>query len=126
MRNNYRVYDADTHISPSAETLEEFLSSRVRELVPDLDSYKSPIKIGLAGVRLTGLIRLGWRPRLARWGARLKRSIQPARLACRPGLYARRQRLPPTPGGSTMNVGDIMHREVISVTPHGSKLIAAG
>ncbi len=49
MRNDYRVYDADTHISPSAETLEEFLSARVRELVPDLDSYEAPIKIGLAG-----------------------------------------------------------------------------
>lgn len=49
MRNGYKVYDADTHISPSAETIERFLSKRVRELVPDLDSYKVPIKLGLAG-----------------------------------------------------------------------------
>lgn len=49
MRNGHKVYDADTHISPCAETLEPFLSAQVRELVPDLDARKVPIKIGLAG-----------------------------------------------------------------------------
>ena len=36
MRNGYKVYDSDTHVGPSADTLEKYLSSRVRELVPDL------------------------------------------------------------------------------------------
>lgn len=40
MRNGYKVYDTDTHIRPSAGTLEKYLSARVRELVPDLESYK--------------------------------------------------------------------------------------
>src|SRR5215831_15569915 len=42
MRNGYRVYDSDTHVGPSADTLERYLSSRVRELVPDLESRKCP------------------------------------------------------------------------------------
>jgi uncharacterized protein len=40
MRNGYKVYDSDTHIEPSADTLEKYLSARVRELVPDLESRK--------------------------------------------------------------------------------------
>ena len=40
MRNGYKVYDTDTHIRPSADTLEKYLSARVRELVPDLESRK--------------------------------------------------------------------------------------
>ena len=42
MRNGYKVYDSDTHIRPGADTLEKYLSSRVRELVPDLESRKVP------------------------------------------------------------------------------------
>ena len=48
MRNGYKVYDSDTHITPSAEVLEPFLSRRIQELT-DLDQYKVPIKTGLAG-----------------------------------------------------------------------------
>ena len=40
MRNGYKVYDTDTHIRPSADTIEKYLSARVRELVPDLESRK--------------------------------------------------------------------------------------
>ena len=42
MRNGYKVYDSDTHIRPGADTLEKYLSARVRELVPDLESRKVP------------------------------------------------------------------------------------
>jgi predicted TIM-barrel fold metal-dependent hydrolase len=49
MRNGQRVWDADTHVSASAETLEPFLSARVREMVPDLEQRKVPIRVGLAG-----------------------------------------------------------------------------
>jgi hypothetical protein len=34
MRNGYKVYNTDTHIRPSADTLEKYLSARVLELVP--------------------------------------------------------------------------------------------
>ena len=44
MRNGYKVYDSDTHIRPGADTLEKYLSARVRELVPDLESRKVPHK----------------------------------------------------------------------------------
>src|SRR5439155_24899825 len=49
MRKGFKIFDTDTHVSASAEALEPYLSSRVRELVPDLDERKVPIKIGLAG-----------------------------------------------------------------------------
>src|SRR2546430_15244353 len=41
VRSGYKVYDSDTHIEPSADTLEKYLSARVRELVPDLESRKA-------------------------------------------------------------------------------------
>ncbi|HLY67224.1 MAG TPA: hypothetical protein VKU60_16930, partial [Chloroflexota bacterium] len=49
MRNGRRVYDADTHGGPNAEQLEPYLPSWIRERIPDLDKYKSPIKVGWAG-----------------------------------------------------------------------------
>jgi len=49
MRAGLRVFDADTHISPCAELLEPYLEPLVRQRIPDLDRYKAPIKIGLAG-----------------------------------------------------------------------------
>jgi uncharacterized protein len=49
MRSGYKIYDADTHIQPSAETLEQYLDSTIRERVPDLEQRKVPIRIGLAG-----------------------------------------------------------------------------
>ena len=50
MRNGYKVYDSDTHVGPSADTLEKYLSSRVRELLPDLESRKAPQRRHSAGV----------------------------------------------------------------------------
>jgi predicted TIM-barrel fold metal-dependent hydrolase len=49
MKNGFKVFDTDTHIAPSAESLEPYISPRVRELIPDLDERKVPIKTGLAG-----------------------------------------------------------------------------
>jgi predicted TIM-barrel fold metal-dependent hydrolase len=49
MRSGYKVYDADTHNMPSAETLEPYLDAELRELVPDREQSKVPIRIGLAG-----------------------------------------------------------------------------
>ena len=49
MRAGYKVYDSDTHIRPSADTLEKYLSARVRELVPDLESCKVPIARSVPG-----------------------------------------------------------------------------
>ena len=49
MRNGRRVYDADTHGGPCAELLEPYLDPSIRQRIPDLDTYKSPIKVGWAG-----------------------------------------------------------------------------
>jgi len=49
MRHGTRFFDADTHIHPSAETLEQYLDPELRELVPDREQYRVPIRIGLAG-----------------------------------------------------------------------------
>lgn len=49
MRHGLKIYDTDTHIAPAIEAIEPYLSSRVRELVPEFDSLKTPIKTGLAG-----------------------------------------------------------------------------
>lgn len=42
MRSGYRVYDSDTHISPSAETLEKYFSEKLRERAPELEAAKVP------------------------------------------------------------------------------------
>lgn len=48
MRDGFKVYDADTHIQPWAETIRPYLDSSVLALVPDLDDHQVEIKIGLA------------------------------------------------------------------------------
>ncbi len=42
MRNGYRVYDSDTHIAPSAETLEKYFSAKLREHTAELNAAKVP------------------------------------------------------------------------------------
>ena len=49
MRHGFKIFDADTHVRPSAETLRPYLSAKVLEAVPDLEERREPIKIGLAG-----------------------------------------------------------------------------
>jgi uncharacterized protein len=52
VRSGYRVFDADTHVHATAESLEPFLSSELRARLPDLDTFKSPFKTGWAGEKL--------------------------------------------------------------------------
>ncbi len=49
MRNGMKIYDADTHVRPSAESIRPHLSKKVLDAVPDLEDRREPIKIGLAG-----------------------------------------------------------------------------
>jgi predicted TIM-barrel fold metal-dependent hydrolase len=44
VRNGFKIYDTDTHIRPSAETLRPYLSSLVLERVPDLEEHRTPIR----------------------------------------------------------------------------------
>jgi predicted TIM-barrel fold metal-dependent hydrolase len=49
MRNGLKVYDADTHVGPSAEALRPHLSDKLLQLVPDLEDHRQEVKIGWAG-----------------------------------------------------------------------------
>jgi hypothetical protein len=79
MRNGYRVYDSDTHIGPSADTLERYLASRVRELVPDLESYKVPYKRHATGIEYNPpypkRFRLSRGSAVGGWGADVPRVL---------------------------------------------------
>ena len=81
MRNGYKVYDSDTHIQPGADTLEKYLSARVRELVPDLEKLKVPWNRISPGIRpdqpYSRIVRI-FRLRGARvggWGADVPRML---------------------------------------------------
>ena len=52
MRNGFKVYDSDTHVTASAEELEPYLASSVKGLVPELEKYKTPIRRTSAGAVL--------------------------------------------------------------------------
>ena len=49
MRNGFKVFDTDTHIRPSAESIRPFLSQKVLDQIPDLEEHRVPIKVGMAG-----------------------------------------------------------------------------
>jgi len=42
MRSQLNVYDSDTHLAASAETLAPFLTTRIRTYLPELDTYLRP------------------------------------------------------------------------------------
>src|SRR3989442_7681743 len=79
MRNGYKVYDSDTHVGPSADTLERYLSSRVRELVPDLKSRKVPQRRHSASIAYDSpyptRFRLGSGGAVGGWGADVPRTL---------------------------------------------------
>src|SRR5687767_14170779 len=47
VRKGFKIYDTDTHIGPTAETIRPYLSSIVHERVPDLDEHRRPIKVSV-------------------------------------------------------------------------------
>ncbi|MSQ24000.1 MAG: hypothetical protein EXR58_05555 [Chloroflexi bacterium] len=48
MRNGFKVYDADTHIKPTVESVKPFLSKKALDRYPDFTDYQSDNKIGMA------------------------------------------------------------------------------
>ena len=94
MRNGYKVYDSDTHIRPGADTLEKYLSARVRELVPDLESRKVPHKRHSTGLEYTPPYPRSFRLRsgdsVGGWGADVPRTLGEAEpRATTRGAYGR-------------------------------------
>src|SRR5438552_2304378 len=49
MRDGFKVFDTDTHIRPSAESIAPYLGPIVRERIPDLEEHRVEIKVGMAG-----------------------------------------------------------------------------
>ena len=49
MRNGIKIYDADTHVRPSAEAIRPHLTAKVRQLVPDLEDNLEVVLVGMAG-----------------------------------------------------------------------------
>jgi hypothetical protein len=49
MRNDFKVFDADTHIRPSAEAIRPHLSKKVLDEVPDLEDHREEVLLGMAG-----------------------------------------------------------------------------
>ncbi|HWP56956.1 MAG TPA: amidohydrolase family protein [Candidatus Acidoferrales bacterium] len=52
MKNGYKIFDADTHINPLAETLEPYFDPEVRARIPEWEPFKVPFRIGWAGEKL--------------------------------------------------------------------------
>ena len=52
MRNGFKVYDSDTHVTASAEGLELYLASSVKNMLPALERYRVPIKTTSASASL--------------------------------------------------------------------------
>ncbi len=61
MRNGYKVFDADTHFSPMAESIEPYLGPELRSRVPDLEERKVEFKTGWAGEKLEPPFRHSFR-----------------------------------------------------------------
>jgi predicted TIM-barrel fold metal-dependent hydrolase len=72
MRDGLKIFDADTHLNPMAETLEPYFDLAIRKRLPEWENFKVPFQIGWAGEVLTAPYRhryvfrkrTGWREKL--------------------------------------------------------------
>jgi predicted TIM-barrel fold metal-dependent hydrolase len=49
MRDGFKIFDADTHIKPSVESVTPYIAAGVLERIPNLEEQLTPIRIGMAG-----------------------------------------------------------------------------
>jgi len=68
MRNGFKIFDTDTHLGPSVETIKPFLSKKVLDAIPNIEQETPEIKIGLAGEIRQPPYRHWWRFRRGRGG----------------------------------------------------------
>ena len=47
MRNGQKIYDTDTHIAPTAETIRPYISALLLERVPDLEEHRRPVRMSV-------------------------------------------------------------------------------
>jgi predicted TIM-barrel fold metal-dependent hydrolase len=76
MRNGYKVFDADTHIRPSAESLRPYLSEKLLSTIPDLEDHRVEIHTGDAGEKREAPYRHWYRfNRSAGWSSSTPRIL---------------------------------------------------
>src|ERR1700720_4176555 len=49
MRKGLRVFDADTHVEPTAEVLDTYVDPGFRPRLAELAQYKQPVRVGAPG-----------------------------------------------------------------------------
>jgi predicted TIM-barrel fold metal-dependent hydrolase len=49
MRKGMKIYDADTHVRPTAESIRPYLPDAVVAQIPDLDDHREEVHVGMAG-----------------------------------------------------------------------------
>src|SRR5437588_12689203 len=49
MKNGLRVYDADTHVEPTAEVIDKYVDPGFRPRLPELAQYRQPVRAGAPG-----------------------------------------------------------------------------
>src|SRR5260370_37789475 len=49
MRKGLRVFDADTHVEPTAEVLDTYVDPAFRSRLPELAPYRQPVRSGPPG-----------------------------------------------------------------------------
>jgi len=72
MRQRFKIFDSDTHLSPNAETLEPYFDAHMRKRLPEWENCKVPFRVGWAGEilqppyrhRYQFAKRSGWRQKL--------------------------------------------------------------
>ena len=72
MRQRFKIFDSDTHLSPNAETLEPYFDANMRKRLPEWENFKVPFRVGWAGDileppyrhRYQFTKRSGWRQKL--------------------------------------------------------------
>ena len=72
MRQRFKIFDSDTHLSPNAETLEPYFDAHMRKRLPEWENCKVPFRVGWAGEileqpyrhRYQFTKRSGWRQKL--------------------------------------------------------------
>ena len=106
MRQRFKIFDSDTHLSPNAETLEPYFDANMRERLPEWENCKVPFRVGWAGEileppyrhRYQFTKRSGWREKLRILGEAGPREQVERHY---PKFMGSRF---PTPGGSDDNV----------------------
>lgn len=67
MRNGYKIYDTDTHIAPSIETLTNYLDPEIRLRLPELEQYKRLVTFEASGQSIDNPTRHVFRPGVVRY-----------------------------------------------------------